>query len=129
MNTVFTNTRKEVLVAEDNDANYYFILSVLTRANMEVIRAVNGQEAIDICKNNPNIRLVFMDIRMPMVDGIEATREIKKHDPLITVIAQTAYVMQEDKSNAIAAGCDGIIAKPIKKADLLAFIDQYAHAV
>lgn len=125
MNTLHINKRLSVLVAEDDDTNYFFIYSILSRANVELIRAVNGREAIEICKENKDINIVFMDIKMPEVDGIEATIAIKAIRPEITIIAQTAYVMQEDKEKALKAGCDGILPKPIKKADMLAYIDKF----
>lgn len=125
MNSIHINKRISVLVAEDDDTNYFFIYSILSRANVELYRAVNGREAIDICKQNPEIDLIFMDIKMPEVDGIEATIAIKAIRPNITIIAQTAYVMQEEKEKALQAGCDGILPKPIKKADMLAYLDKF----
>ncbi|HOS83328.1 MAG TPA: response regulator [Bacteroidales bacterium] len=125
MNIVNINKRISVLVAEDDDTNYFFIYSILSRANVELYRAVNGREAIEICRDHPEIQLVFMDIKMPEVDGIEATIAIKAMRPSLTIIAQTAYVMQEDKEKALQAGCDGILPKPIKKADMLAYLDKY----
>jgi len=125
MNIVNINKRISVLVAEDDDTNYFFIYSILSRANVELYRAVNVREAIEICRDHPEIQLVFMDIKMPEVDGIEATIAIKAMRPSLTIIAQTAYVMQEDKEKALQAGCDGILPKPIKKADMLAYLDKY----
>lgn len=125
MNIVNINKRISVLVAEDDDTNYFFIYSILSRANVELYRAVNGREAIEICRDHPEIQLVFMDIKMPEVDGIEATIAIKAMRPSLTIIAQTAYVMQEDKEKALQVGCDGILPKPIKKADMLAYLDKY----
>jgi len=127
MNTLHLHKRLTVLVAENDDTNYFFIYSILSRANVELKRAVNGREAIEICKQHPEIGLVFMDIKMPEVDGIEATIAIKAMRPEVVIIAQTAYVMQEDKEIALKAGCDGILPKPIKKADMLAYIDKYVE--
>jgi CheY-like chemotaxis protein len=75
----------------------------------------------------PEISLVLMDIKMPFMNGLDATRRIKEHFPELPVIAQTAYAMQEDKTKASAAGCDDYITKPIKKSELLALIDKYGN--
>lgn len=115
-----------VLVAEDDDTNYFFIYAILSRANVELYRAKNGEEAIEICKSNVDIAIVFMDIKMPILDGIDATKAIKILRPNLPIIAQTAYVMQEDKQRALDAGCDGILPKPIKKADILEYIEKYS---
>jgi CheY-like chemotaxis protein len=82
-------------------------------------------EAVEICRNQPDIQMVFMDIKMPFMNGLDATKKIKEINPDLPVIAQTAYAMNEDKSKAFEAGCDGYISKPIKKAELIAFIDRY----
>lgn len=126
MNINHAHKRISVLVAEDDDTNYFFIHAILTRANVELFRATNGEEAVEICKKNPQLSIVFMDIKMPVLDGIEATKQIKLLRSDLPVIAQTAYVMQEDKQKAIEAGCDGILPKPIKKSDMLEYINKYS---
>jgi PAS domain S-box-containing protein len=114
-----------VLVVEDDEINYLFLETVLSKNKIKIIRALNGIEAVDICSKNPNIKLVLMDIKLPYMNGYEATRRIKQQNPGLPVIAQTAYAMLEDRNKAIEAGCDGYISKPIIKADLLKLIDQY----
>lgn len=123
---IISNKKISVLVAEDDDTNYFFINAILSRVNVNLLRAHNGKEAIEICEQNPDIKIVFMDIKMPILDGIDATKAIKKMRPNLPIIAQTAYVMQEDKQKAIDAGCDGILPKPIKKADMLEYIQKYS---
>ena len=73
----------------------------------------NGRDAIQYVKENPNIRLILMDIKLPKLDGYEVTREMKKMNPTIVVIAQTAYAMMGDEEKAINAGCDEYLTKPL----------------
>lgn len=103
-----------VLIAEDEDSNY-FVLDMLMRkmAVKKVLRAYNGLEAVDMCAKNSEISLVLMDIKMPEMDGIEASRIIKKNRPELPIIAITAYAMSGDEKSIIEAGCDEYISKPI----------------
>ncbi len=114
-----------VLIAEDDNVNYLYLETVLSKSRIKLIRANNGIEAFEQCMKYPEIKLVLMDIKMPFMNGYDATRKIKQHFPDLPVIAQTAYAMNEDRNKAAEAGCDDYIAKPIKKAELLALIDKY----
>ncbi|MGD2034561.1 MAG: response regulator, partial [Bacteroidales bacterium] len=120
-------TRQVILVAEDEEMNYSFIEETLLETGTRLLHAKNGQEAIDMCKEHPEIQLVLMDIKMPLVDGYEATRAIKKFNPNLPVIAQTAYAMSEDKTLALKAGCDEFITKPIDLDILLAVVTKYLN--
>lgn len=111
-----------ILVAEDDDSNYKYIEIVLLYASYQVIRAENGMQAVEYCRNNPEIQLVLMDIKMPSMDGFEATRQIRKFMPELPVIALTAHVTTEDEKAAIAAGCNEYVSKPVSKAKLLEII-------
>ena len=91
----------------------------------EIIKASTGVEAIEACKNNPDIDLVMMDIRMPDMGGYEATRQIRKFNKEVVIIAQTAYGLSGDCEKAIEAGCNDYISKPINKAELLLLIQKY----
>jgi PAS domain S-box-containing protein len=115
----------KILVAEDDDINYLYLEAVLSKMKIRIVRAHNGLEAVDLCKKNPEIQMVFMDIKMPFMNGLDATKKIKELYPDLPVIAQTAYAMNEDKSKVYEAGCDGYISKPIRKAELIAFIERY----
>ncbi len=115
-----------VLIAEDEEYNYLFLIEILRGYNISPIRAYNGKMAIDICASNPQIHLVLMDLRMPVIDGLEATRQIKKLRPKLPVIAQTAYAMDSDRELAMNEGFDGYITKPIKTKELFDFISRYA---
>jgi PAS domain S-box-containing protein len=113
-----------LLIAEDEDSNYLLLRAILSDHDIHIIRARNGMEAVEICKSK-QVDLVLMDIKMPVMDGFEATRQIRKLKPELPVIAQTAYTMSEEKERALAAGCDNYITKPIKPGELIELIKKY----
>jgi PAS domain S-box-containing protein len=113
-----------ILVAEDDEFNFKFIEIVLKRADFKVIRAENGSEAVKLCKNNPEISLVLMDLKMPVMGGIEATRQIKDFLPQMPVIALTAYVSSADEYDALINGCDEYIPKPVNRVKLIEMINK-----
>ncbi len=115
-----------ILFAEDEDSNYQVLNLILRKkTNARVLRAENGQEAVDYCRQNPEIELVLMDIKMPVMDGYEATRQIKAMRPELPVVAITAYGLSGDEHKSLQAGCDDYMAKPVKKEDLLAMVKKY----
>ena len=116
-----------ILVAEDEHYNFIFLREVLADFELKLIRANNGLHALRLCEQHPEIDLVLMDIRMPVMDGYEATRKIKEIRPELPVIAQTAYAMESDKKRALAEGCDDYIAKPIRRNDLILKISKYVR--
>ena len=116
---------KIILIAEDVEANFLFLEKILSDTNVKVIRAVNGREAIDIYKNNQDINLILMDIRMPEVDGFDATKEIKGINKNVPIIVETAYNIENGKILGKEAGCDDYIVKPININKLLAIINKY----
>jgi PAS domain S-box-containing protein len=124
LSTTFNWQNKVVLVAEDIDINYRLIEEILAPTNAKIIWAKDGQEAVDICLKNDNIDLVLMDIKMPRMDGFEATEEIKKHKENVKIIGQTAYAHHNDKQKCLNAGFDNYISKPIKVEDLLEIINS-----
>jgi CheY-like chemotaxis protein len=85
----------EVLVAEDEEVSWFFIKQVLSKQKMKVIRAKDGREAVELCKKHQGIDVVLMDINMPEMNGYEALAEIRKLNPGLPVIAQTAYALSE----------------------------------
>jgi PAS domain S-box-containing protein len=113
-----------ILIVEDDEVNYLFLETILSRNNMNTTRALNGIEAVEICSKNHEISLVLMDIKMPFMNGYEATGRIKKIRPNLPIIAQTAYAMQEDRNKALQAGCDGYISKPIISSELIELIEK-----
>jgi len=114
----------KVLIAEDEEINFLFIEALVKSTGAEVFHAWNGQQAIDIVKKE-SIDLVLMDIKMPIMDGYMATREIKKINPKLPVIAQTAYALGDDKFKCIDAGCDEYITKPIRKNSLFELLSEF----
>jgi CheY-like chemotaxis protein len=116
---------KTILIAEDEESNYKFLELLLKGTGLKILRASNGYQAIDLCKENKNIDLVLMDIKMPELNGLDATKEIKKLRTNLPVIAQTAYAMQNDEKISLEAGCDDYIAKPILKEKLFMLINKW----
>ncbi len=115
---------KVILVAEDEESNFFLMERILKRTGVTLVWAKNGFEAIDLC-NNQHIDLVLMDIRMPLLDGYEATVEIKKEHKNLPIIAQTAYALKGERERSLAAGCDNYISKPIDSRELLAILGKY----
>jgi len=116
------SSRKKILVAEDDNLNFYLISSFLSNLNIEIIRAMNGQEAVDICKT-VDFDLILMDIRMPVMDGYKAAKLIRELNPEIKIIVQTAF--SNDRSIALENGCSDFIAKPFNRNQLLSIVSAY----
>ncbi|MHB1195958.1 MAG: PAS domain S-box protein [Lutibacter sp.] len=117
-----------ILIAEDEEVNFIFLEILLEdklKLPCNIIHAKDGLEAVELCKNNLEIELVLMDIKMPKMDGHEATRKIKEFRPNLPIIAQTAYSTPEEKEKAFLAGCDDFISKPINKDDLDSKLKNY----
>ncbi len=118
-------TGKTILIAEDEVANYTLLQSIISPTKAKVIWVKNGQEAIDEVLTNPDIDLVIMDIKMPVLNGLEATLEIRKRKIDIPIIAQTAFAMQQDEVNCLNAGCNDYLAKPLQVVAILNKINKY----
>lgn len=116
------STNKTILVAEDEDNSYMYLEILLRKAGYKVIRASDGKEAVDLCRSLKEIDLVLMDVKMPVMDGYEATRQIRQFRPHLPVIAQTAYA--SDREKAVANGCSGFISKPINPSELHSKISE-----
>lgn len=112
------------LIAEDEHTNYAYIKKLLMPTGASLLKATTGKQVLEIVEHNSNISLIFMDIKMPEIDGLEATRNLKKKRPELPIIATTAYAMTGDKERCIAAGCDGYVAKPIRKTELFRIIKK-----
>ncbi|MBN2758161.1 MAG: response regulator, partial [Bacteroidales bacterium] len=116
---------KTILIAEDNELNFVYLEELLSITKAKIIRAKNGLEAIELCRTNKNIDLVLMDIKMPLLNGFEATKQIKKFRPDLHIIAQTAYAFADDKLKTIESGCNDYIAKPIIEKDFFEIINKF----
>jgi len=116
---------KKILVVEDNADNMYLVKFILEEEGFEVIEALDGAEGVELAvKEEPD--LILMDIQLPVIDGYEATKKIKSMEKTkdIPVIVFTSYAMKGDREKAFDAGCDGYIAKPIKRETILAEIEK-----
>lgn len=114
-----------VLIAEDDDTSFQYLNILLEKKNIKTLRATNGKETVQIFLENPGISLILMDIKMPDMDGIEATIEIRKHNKTIPVVAQTAYAFSDDEEKVKKAGCNDFISKPIKSSALYSVLEKY----
>jgi len=114
-----------ILIVEDDEASFIYLKTVLDLGKIKWLHAFNGLQAIEMCRKNPKIGLVLMDIKLPGINGLEATRKIKAFRLDLPVIAQTAHAFASDKMAAIEAGCDDFISKPIPKNDLLKIVTKY----
>jgi PAS domain S-box-containing protein len=116
---------KTILIVEDDVPNAEYIKLALSDKNSKILVAYTGNEALQVIKNNPDIDLILMDIRLPDTNGLNVTRLIKENNPQITVIAQTAYASSSDRQDCLKAGCSDYISKPINAKKLVAMIDHY----
>ncbi|MBK6965631.1 MAG: response regulator [Bacteroidales bacterium] len=114
---------KSILMVEDDPINMKFLTVLLLSTGANLLYASNGKEALEILEQT-EVDLVLIDMQMPVMDGYEATRIIKKKYPRLPVIAQTAHAMKDDKANCMAAGCDDYLAKPIDKNKLCLKIER-----
>lgn len=116
------NMHLKVLIAEDEEAADLYLAIVLEDYTREILHAVNGYDTVTLCRNHPDIDIVLMDIKMPGLNGYEATRQIREFNKDVIIIAQTAYAIMGDREKAIAAGCDDYITKPINESELIKLI-------
>ena len=114
---------KTILVAEDNDSNYILMTYILKR-DYQFKRAKNGQEALEAALQG-GIDLILMDIKMPIMDGLEATQKIKAERPDLPIVALTANAFDSDRQLALKAGCNDFLAKPVSSEKCLAMIAKY----
>jgi CheY-like chemotaxis protein len=112
----------KILVAEDEESNFRYVEKLLKKAGFDLLRANNGLEAVEYVEFDSNINLILMDIKMPVMNGVEATREIKKMKPEIPIIATTAFAIPGDREVFLNAGCDDYIPKPIRAGELIDMI-------
>ena len=126
--TGFANWQgKKILIVEDNDANYMIFNAYLKVTGLQLIWVKTGEEAVTYCDNYDSIDLVLMDIKLPGMDGYEATRKIRALRKNVPIIAQTAYAMDSDRQRSIDAGCDDFISKPILKDKLYNLLSNYLN--
>ncbi len=115
----------KIIIAEDDETSYMLITSMLKKNDHKVLHTKTGIETIEVCRNNPDIDLILMDIRMPNINGHEATRQIRQFNKEVIIIAQTAYGLSGDRPTAIDAGCNEYLSKPIDKDELLQLMQKH----
>ena len=115
----------KVLVAEDDQISYLFLKNILEGIGITTVNVTNGEAAVEYVRNDSDICMVLMDIKMPVMSGDEATVRIREFNPDIPIIAQTAYAMADDKTKFLQAGCNAYISKPIHKEALLQLIEEF----
>lgn len=114
-----------VLIAEDEYFNYRLLIKMLQGYGIEFIYTDNGIDAVKVCSENKNIDLVLMDIKMPGLDGFEATRKIRETNKEVIIIAQTALALAGDREKALEAGCNDYVSKPVQKEELIKKLIRY----
>jgi hypothetical protein len=115
----------KILIVEDDEISYSLLTSLLQKISKEILRAVTGIEAVEACMNNPDFDLVLMDVRMPEMNGFEATQKIRQFNKDVIIIAQTAYGFSNDSEKALEAGCNDYITKPVNRNLLIELIKKY----
>jgi len=116
---------RELLIVEDEETSSLFLETILKNRFRKITSVKTGREAIEVCRSNPQIDIVLMDLKMPEMSGYETTREIRKFNKEVVIIAQTAFALAGDREKAIEAGCDDYIPKPIDKQLLLEMINNH----
>jgi PAS domain S-box-containing protein len=115
----------KILVADDDEISYILLNRGLKKINYDIFDAKTGVEAVEACRNNPDLDLILMDIKMPVMDGYEATRQIRQFNKDVIIIAQTAYALAGESEKAIDAGCNDYISKPINMTALFELIKKH----
>ena len=125
--TIEEQNKYTILIVEDEEVNYLYLETLLEMFEMNLItlHAKHGIEAVEMCKENLEIDFVLMDMKMPIMNGFEATKLIKEFRPDLPIVAQTAYSTREEKAQAISAGCDDFISKPISEEILKEIMNKY----
>ena len=118
---------RTILIAEDEDSNYKYLEIALRKSGINIFRAKNGNEAINLVKEHSEIELILMDIKMPEKNGLEATREIKQIREDLPIIALTAYAMANDREMSLEAGCDDYISKPVRQNRIYSVLSKFLN--
>lgn len=124
-NQEFNWPGKTIMIAEDEDSNFQLLDVMLRKTHATIKRTFNGKQAVEFVKGGNDVDLVLMDVRMPVMNGYEATEYIKEFNPDLPVIIQTAYAMSGDRKNSFEAGCDDYLTKPIRATELYAILKRF----
>ena len=118
-----------ILIAEDDFASYLYIQKALSGEGITFLRTTNGDDTVKVVMENPDLSVILMDIKMPGMTGLEATRKIREFNSRVPIIAQTAYSLSGDRELAIEAGCTDYISKPINRRELQNMVKKYTGSV
>jgi PAS domain S-box-containing protein len=116
---------KIILIAEDEEPNFKLLEVMLRKTGAKIVRAHNGKQAVDYLQEGNHADLILMDVRMPVMNGFEATGQIKNINPTIPVVIQTAFAFVNDREKGFGSGCDEYLSKPIKASDLYLLLQKY----
>ncbi len=119
---------RRILVAEDEQSNYYLLRHILDKTGAEVIHVTTGEDVLDVLSNGKVYDLLLLDIKMPGMDGLTTVKTLRERKINLPVIAQTAYAMSQDRERCLSAGCNEYITKPIKTRDLLAKMNTFLNS-
>jgi len=116
-----------ILIVDDEKINLLYLNELLAKTEAKLLKAQNGLQAVEICESNPNIDIILMDIKMPVMNGYDAMEKIKKMNHNAKIVAQTAFAMLEDREKVMKAGFDGYLNKPINKHQLFDVLDKLTN--
>jgi CheY-like chemotaxis protein len=114
----------KILIVEDDEISQMLISIAFIKYSKVILKADNGNDAVEICRNNPDMDIVFMDIKLPGIDGYETTRLIRSFNNTVYIIAQTAYGLINERETALRAGCNEFVPKPLN----ISFLKEFVHA-
>lgn len=118
-----TAKKFKILIVEDDEISQLLISIAFMRYSKEILKVDDGNDAVEMCRNNPDIDLELMDIKLPGIDGYEATRQIRTFNSSVYIIAQTAFGLINEWVRALEAGCNDYVAKPLN----IAFLKELIH--
>lgn len=119
----------KVLVVEDEEINFLYLEQLISRYDVEILHACDGLQAVEMATENPDLSLILMDIKLPGINGLEATRQIKDKNSEIPIVAQTAYAMMGDRDRVLQAGCDGYVPKPMSRSQIINVLKKYIPSI
>jgi|WetSurMetagenome_2_1015567.scaffolds.fasta_scaffold00143_30 signal transduction histidine kinase/ligand-binding sensor domain-containing protein/ActR/RegA family two-component response regulator len=121
------NKRMTILIVEDDENSFLYLKGILNKVNADIWRVSNGNDAVRTVRENPGITLVLMDIKMPELNGFDATRQIREFNTTVPIIAQSAYAFSEEKEKAFEVGFNDYLTKPINSSELIRLVQKYSH--
>jgi hypothetical protein len=120
---------KKILIVDDDFASQLMLEIILEDYCKFPLIATNGMDAVRLCKENPDIDIILMDIKMPELDGYQATKKIREFNKDIIIIAQTSYAFPEDREKAINAGCNDYLSKPYNQSGLMELLKKWTNNI